>query len=132
MSRDGPVTPLRRGSLSGTPRSVERTGASSVHGACRFGHAMSGSLASSATGLLQPRRSVSPPLVATGDAEIDAYRKEYRSYRRGYARGAKGELADIAKRSAETLDLLQLRGQARHRRTTSSGGKDPFAERTSN
>ena len=107
-----------------------------MHGGRLYPGMSSGGLgaASSARSPHHGRRS--PPLASTGDDRVDAYRKEYRSYRRGHARGAKGELSDIAKRSIGfDARVLQL---PLHRRTASSGGtSEPsrerrIAERTSN
>ena len=143
-----PSTPLRSLARQ-TPRSApDRGGAHhgaghggaslSVHGGCRYGcSGPSGSSGSGgsllpSTSKLPPRRSRSPPLTSTGDAKVDAYRKEYRSYRRGFARGAKGELTDIAKRSVrmsiDTLNLQPSGAQMRHRRTNSGGGETRLAD----
>ena len=80
---------------------------------------------------LSTRGDRSPPLASSGDPKIDAYRKEYRSYRRGHAKGAKGEVGDLARRSGKVVlsmpplpDSLVVAGPARaasHRRTNSSG-----------
>jgi hypothetical protein len=126
-SRDSWHTPMRRVPASTPPRSEPRAGgASSMHGGRLYTGMVSGGLGGRG----------SPPLASTGDDKVDAYRKEYRSYRRGHARGAKGELSDIAKRSIGfDARVLQL---PLHRRTASSGGtSEPsrerrIAERTSN
>jgi hypothetical protein len=118
---------MRRVPASTPPRSEPRAGgASSMHGGRLYTGMVSGGLGGRG----------SPPLASTGDDKVDAYRKEYRSYRRGHARGAKGELSDIAKRSIGfDARVLQL---PLHRRTASSGGtSEPsrerrIAERTSN
>lgn len=87
----------------------------------------------SAGGRPIPRGSGSPPLAPTGDQKVDAYRKEYRSYRRGHAKGAKGEVGDLARdvrKVALTVEQpgLPARGERGHRRT---GSMDSSAERSS-